>query len=156
MDLRLRWGLQGSDLEIENGDLAVDEGLVTPALVSLFSDGRKARTSDGAPEQQDLRGWWGEQEGDPFGSLLWGLAREKLTDATLERARAAAHASLLWLVRQGIAASVVVRAQRIGRDVIGLDVELRRAPSSTWAQLWEATEGVEITTGGMLLNLSAR
>jgi len=156
MDLRLRWGLQGSDLEIENGDLATDEGLVTPALVSLFTDARKARTSQGAPELQDLRGWWGEDAGDPFGSLLWTLAREKITDAALERARTAAHDGLLWLVREGIASSVVVRASRVGRDVIGLDVELRRAPSSAWAPLWEATEGVTITTGGVLLNLAAR
>lgn len=156
MDLRLRWGIQGADLEIEGGDLAIDEGLVTPALVSLFSDGRVAREVGASPELQDLRGWWAEDPTDPFGSLLWTLARAKMTDETLERARGQAQDALRWLVQGGIAASVTVTSTRISREVLGLEIELRRGPSSVWSSLWDATEGTRVDTGGILLDFTAR
>lgn len=156
MDLRLRWGEQGADLEVEGGDLAIDEGLVTPALVGFFTDSRRDPSGSEPVESQDLRGWWGEDDGDRFGSPVWTLSRSKLVPELLERGRAAALEGLRWLVEDGIAASVTVEPSRVGDAVLGLEVELTRNPASRWAPLWEATAETTITTGGVLLDLSAR
>lgn len=155
MDLKLRWGLQGADLDLEGGDLVVDESLATAALVSVFTDARVPRAPGASPELQDLRGWWGETAGDPYGSLLWTLTRAKPNAETVERARTHALASLRWLVRDGIASAVDVTARRQNGEAIVLEVRLRRGPSAKWATLWEATAALDVEAGGVLLDLAA-
>lgn len=154
MDLRISWGDAGADLSLEDGDLAVDEGLVTPALVSLFSDGLAELDQSLPPLEQDRRGYWAQDPSDPYGSLLWTLQREKVTRETAARAKDYAEKALAWLVQQGIARSVVAESQYLPGQVLSLDVQITRGTARRWASLWEAVEQARIRTGGLLLQLS--
>ena len=118
-------GLDG-DLRMADGDLVLDEGLVSAVLVSLLCD---APAADVEPEAQ--RGYWADPEGDTIGSQLWLLDRGKATAETAARARDAAERALRWLTTEGIAASVDVDASYARQGVLLLEVTLRprhRAP----------------------------
>ena len=114
------------DLAIDAGaaDLAADDGLSTAVLVSLFTDRRTAveELPDGETRR---RGWWGDtlSPDDEIGSHLWLLARAKRTPDTLHRAEDYARAALGWLVEDGVAEEVAVRAEdREGRLLIHIDI----------------------------------
>lgn len=74
MDLKME-----SDLVIEGGDLALDQGLQTKILLSLFTD-RRVGPKENLEDPQDLRGWWARED---FGSRLWLLGRAKATKENL-------------------------------------------------------------------------
>lgn len=154
-DLKLRWGADGGDLELGPTDLVLDEGLVTAVLVSLFSDARRDPDPSVPLAEQDLRGWWGETAGQGFGSLLWTLDREKVTQATIERARAAARTALDWLTTEGIASALDVRAQRLGPNGVLLEVAITRGTAPRWAHLWRGTVDTRVQAGDVLLALTA-
>lgn len=125
-DLALGWNAESfaADLTLRAGQLALDDGLRTAILISLFSD---ARAPDGAelPEGgDDRRGWWGDDYPAPalagsagtardarIGSTLWLLRRSKITPQVIEQARQAAYDALAWLLRDGIASAVTVEAE---------------------------------------------
>lgn len=99
-----------------------DEPLVRAVVISLFT-WRRANPDDDLPG--DLRqGWWGDSfpvvPNDKIGSRLWLLSRAKLTSETVVRAREYAEESLAWLVKDGIAARVVVEAERHGLSTLAL------------------------------------
>ena len=105
-DLQMEITPDGGDLVLENQDLALDLGLQTAVLVSLFTDRRRV---DGDPEadhpDEDPRGWWGETPGDAFGSGLW-LLPAKITARTLGLARGYVDACVQWMKREGIAGKI--------------------------------------------------
>lgn len=140
VDVRLVIGENGADLALEQGDLALDEGLPTAVLVSLFSDGRAPADLALPVGETSRRGWWGEDDGDRFGSLLWLLDREKITAATLARLGAYARQALAWMVEEGIAARVDATAIRTGLNEVCLQVQLHRGRARRWAALWDATD----------------
>lgn len=152
-DFRLAWTAEDADLVIEGGDIALDSGVTTGAIVSLFSDGR-------APEErlesadQDPRGWWGDPSPD-FGSLLWLLLREKRTQKTLELARSSASQALSWLVSEGIAESVDVSASFRG-PALALRVEVERGFARRWAPIWDAMDPQVFEAQGVKLDLIYR
>lgn len=102
--------------------IALEGGLATAVIDSLFTDAR-AGADDALPlGQTDRRGWVGDEfmraagatgpdGADAWGSLLWLLYFTKATDNIPERARFAAQEALAWLVRDGIASRVDVTAQ---------------------------------------------
>ena len=118
-DIALIWNaaLGEADLQIVNGDLQVDEGLQTAAIVSLFSDAL-AQPGDEIPDgTSDRRGWWGDMPVDPaetdatalpdyIGSGLWLLDRALQTDATLVKAQGYGAASLQWMRDDNVAGAV--------------------------------------------------
>lgn len=114
--------------------LAVEDGLQSAVIISLFTD-RRAEASDlpAGASGHDRRGWWGdsfaEVEGDRIGSRLWLLAREKQTQATLLKARDYGREALQWLLDDGIAQGVLVSTSwLLGRDgVLVMVVEISRA-----------------------------
>lgn len=124
-----------SDLALVGEDLALDGGLATSVLVSLFTDQRSDASPDGT-----VRGWWGEDPSDPWGSGLWLLARRRWSEETRTEIEAAASAALRWMIDDGIAAEVTVRASRDGADRIALEVRVRRGTASQWAHLWREVE----------------
>lgn len=156
-DLALAWNadLFAADLLLDQGQLVTDAGMRTAILISLFTD---ARAPDDAalPEAgQDRRGWWGDvlapdagpdagSAADPqrIGSLLWLLARSKVTPQVLVEARDHAEAALAWLVRDGVARSVrvIATAARTGAvpDTLMLAVEIDR-PDGPGRQRWDFT-----------------
>lgn len=153
-DLRIQWAHDGGDLVQGLEDLELDEGLTSAVLVSLFSDGRREPDPLLPVAAQDLRGWWGEQDGDPFGSLLWTLAREKLTPETVARARDLARDALAWLVSNEIARAVDVEADLVEPGVLRLAVHLTRGDAIRWAHVWRGTEGVSLRSPAVLLELT--
>ena len=81
--------------------------------------------------------------GDKFGSRLWLLAREKITDKTLGRVREYAAEALQWMVDDGVAASVVVDVRQIGAFGVGLVVTIMRASTGQvvavqFSDIWSA------------------
>lgn len=152
-DLALQLDATGADLILELGDLKLDEGLEAPVLVSLFSD-RRARPDQDLPgELDDLRGWWAEDVGEGFGSLLWLLSRAKVTDQTVERAREATRDALTWLVDLGVAFAVDVEALRSTSGRVIVTVTLTRGPAASWPAIWDALEATTFTADGVQVHL---
>lgn len=102
--------------------LALEGGLATAVILSLFTD-RRAGVDDTLPHgQTDRRGWVGDEfmrpadtalgpaGRDSWGSLLWLLHHGKAADDVPARAQFAAREALDWLVRDGIASRVDVVA----------------------------------------------
>lgn len=133
-DLRTWFRDFAGDLAVDGAQLAADDGLETAVVLSLFTD-RRANDDDALPDAQgqaerEPRGWWGdsyaEVPGDRIGSRLWLLAREKQLPAVLERARQYADEALRWLVEDGVAREVNVRAELVRDGVLGLAIEIVR------------------------------
>ncbi len=142
----------GADLVLQDGDLAIEEGLLTAGLVSLFSDAR-APSDVSLPVAESRRGFWGEEVEDPFGSLLWLLDREKVTAATIERYRTYAARSLQWLIDEGIAQRVEVTAARGAQDRVEVVVQLHRGEARRWARLWAGTAQDPVLLAGLKVRI---
>lgn len=152
-DLRLQLGTDGADLVIENGDLALEEGLATATIVSLFSDAR-APLDEALPAGESRRGFWGEDAGDPFGSLLWlVLDREKVTPSVIERMRGYAAQALQWLVDEDVAERVEVQAVRSERDRVDLQVVLHRGSARRWQRIWAGTAADPLLVSGLRVQI---
>lgn len=149
-DAALVWNADAwhGDIAIENGAVVLDGGLRTAILISLFTD---ARAPDDAPlpeESADRRGWWGDDfnaaggSAGETGSLLWLLARSKITQADINRAREYAIAALQWLLTDGIASRLDVQVEAQDRQRLAIRVELDR-PQGPARELydfvWEAS-----------------
>lgn len=151
-DVRLQLSEAGADLAIENGDLALEEGLASSAVVSLFSDGR-APASVSLPAGSSRRGFWGAGEGESFGSLLWLLDREKITPTTIERMRAYAADALQWMVDEGIADQVEVVAERGDTYQVNLQIQLRRGAARRWEKVWAGTDADPLLISGLRVQI---
>jgi len=118
------------DAALDGGLLLTDETLLTPVIISLFTD-KLAGPDDELPETEDWRrGWWGDaladKPGDQIGSHLWLLFRCKQTENTRQRGEEYARAALAWMVEDGIARAVDVVAMwkepTTGILCIGVDI----------------------------------
>ncbi len=132
-DIALRFVDPAFDLLTDGSDIVTDETLETAIMISLFSDARVSK--DEIPEwESSARGWWADAlsdiPGDTTGSRLWLLSREKQTfDVTL-RAREYCEQALAWLVADGVASSVNVECEFVGREILGISVTVTK-PSGT-------------------------
>lgn len=119
----------GGDVLITSADTERDDGLQTAVILSLFTD-RRCDPDDLPPEENDLRGWWGDVvppvDGDQIGSLLWLLKREKQLASVVAKARDYAQAALQWMIDDKIASKVDVEAAIIRRGVLGIGVTITR------------------------------
>lgn len=132
-DILLQLGPDGGDFCLTDaGELATEGGLRSAIIVSLFSDARFEGV-EGGP-----RGFWGGEPGE--GSLLWLLAREKQTQDVLVRARGYAEDALAWLIEDGIASKVTVRATYPTPGRLELHVSIERGANPAWEHLWRATD----------------
>lgn len=133
-------------IDEDTGNIAIDEGLETAVLISLFTE-RRASVEDLPVDELDRNGWWGdtyaEEAGDFIGSRLWLLRRGKATADTLGRAREYAKEALEWLIEDGIAEDVEVEAFWQG-FVLMLTVKIKRPNevAARWARTWEAQRGL--------------
>lgn len=126
----MAWNGALADLKISGNDLALDDGLETAVIVSLFTD-RRARDSDVLPDgHTDRRGWWGDRfarvAGDQIGSRLWLLSREKQLPAVLTRAEEYAREALQWLIDDQIASAISVVASIPRTGMLGLAITIDR------------------------------
>jgi phage gp46-like protein len=134
-DIALVWDSANGrcDVAIENGDLLLDDGLETAALISALVD-RRAAPGD-VPEGDDPRGWWADAlilgVEDLWGSRLWVFARRKKTAETLEDARRAIEEAFAWLVTDKVASRLVVTAAFLGDTGLAWSIEIYRPDGTT-------------------------
>jgi phage gp46-like protein len=109
-------------------DRASEDQLVRAVLISLFT-WRRANKDDALPGERRM-GWWGDSYAtvtdDKIGSRLWLLARSKLVPDTIARAKEYAEEALSWMVEDGVAARVVVIAERYGAEGLALNTQIYR------------------------------
>lgn len=114
----------GADIALDGYQLAVDEGLETAVILSLFTNAR-ANDDDVLPQgSTDRGGSWIDSyplvDGDKFGSRLWLLQSEKITQEALNRAKQYAQEALAWLVQDGVASRVEVEPFIVRKYVLGV------------------------------------
>lgn len=132
MDISLEFdaAAQCGRLHLEKGDLASGKDLETAILTSLFTD-RRARKDDALDDPSDPRGCWMDAIRGDFGSRLWELKRQKITDEIVQRAREYAEEALQWLVDDGVADGIKVTPYvDRAKGLIGLLVVVTKGASS--------------------------
>ncbi len=149
-DIALFWDDEASaaDMGIVLNDLAVDAGLETAVMLSLFLD-RRAEDGDTLEAgETDRRGWWADEfneaAGDRIGSRLWRLRRSKRTQEVLTLAEQYAREALAWLVEDRVADRVEITASFVGEEGWRLDIEVFRPRADPakfrYTQTWTAQE----------------
>lgn len=128
-DLRLVWtSPYSSDLVVSANDIAIDDGLRTAIMLSLFTDRRAADTDTLPSNSSDRRGWWGDTFPDVpnylMGSRLWLLSRSKQTPEVLINAKAYVVEALQWLLEDGVAAAVTVVTEFTKPGLLGIQVRI--------------------------------
>lgn len=118
-DIVLTWdmNLQGCKMIFASNDVVTSQSLLTPVLVSIFTDARAA-ADDILPDPQDIdrRGSWMDETNidkpnDAIGSRLWLLEREKATDENALRAKMYIEESLKWMLEEGICSLLKVETE---------------------------------------------
>lgn len=136
----------GIDFAMAQFDLAMDDGLETAVILSLFTDAR-ANDDDALPiGQSDRRGWWADAypaaDGDRFGSRLWLLRASKQLQQSLNLAKDYAEEALAWLVADGVANRVEVDTFIPRDEVMGMTVRIYRPDGTAtpirFETLWSA------------------
>jgi phage gp46-like protein len=131
-DLKLAWNneLAEADLVLDGPELAIEQGLDTAIIISLFTDARASADDElpGGPGS-DPRGFWADSvapvvAGDVTGSRLWLLERAKRTPDTLRKVEAYASDALRWLLDDGHADQVACSAEAFGDSGISLAVRV--------------------------------
>ncbi|HAJ7238019.1 TPA: hypothetical protein HNO31_25090, partial [Escherichia coli] len=134
MTTGIHWNnmLSRGDITVTHNGLSLDEGLVTQVLICLFTDAR-ADDDDVIPDGSgDPRGWPGDTYSDfSWGSRLWLLEREKLTEDVRLRVEDYARLSMQPLLRAGYARNATVTASIIVPDRIAFQVVLTRPDKTT-------------------------
>jgi phage gp46-like protein len=159
-DLLLEEDEHRLDLVLEGGDLALDPGLGTPVLASLFTDALALAEDDLPGGDEDRRGWWAEalltgEAAEVWGSRLWLLERAKLTTQRLGDAEVYTREGLRWLVEREIAERVDVVASRLDRTTLFLEVSIVRGAARQRGEVWEGTLELDIPVGPARLSVLA-
>lgn len=128
-DVKLNFDNLRFDISYRLGTLESDEGLENAVMISLFTDARV--TEQELPlGETDRGGWYGDLlsdfPGDRIGSKLWLLNRSVSRQETRTKAEQYAREALDWLVTDGVAQTVTVRAFLVDRDRIDLDVAIQK------------------------------
>lgn len=122
--------------------MAAKDSLARAVMISLFT--WKRANKDDAHEGQKM-GWFGDattDDADKIGSRLWLLARAKITQTTIAKAREYALESLQWLIKDGVASRVEVDSERMGIDGLALTVRIYRIDGTMvdlrFSDIWRA------------------
>lgn len=117
--------------------LAEGDDLETAVLLSVFTDAAASTEELPSDAQIDRRGWWG----GPIGSKLWLRRNAKPTDILLAQVKADVEEALVWLIDDGIAASIDVVTEYTRPGMLGVQITLHRrtggALAMRFARLWE-------------------
>ncbi|MDI2091632.1 phage GP46 family protein [Commensalibacter oyaizuii] len=119
---------------VADGDIALDHGIYSAVMVSLFSD-RVAPLEPSNNEKNaaigkidgDRRGWWGDALRDePIGSRLWQLRRAVKADkdSVVLSAQDMIYEALLWMVDDGLVNSITVHVAWVKSDILEFSIEL--------------------------------
>lgn len=140
-----------ADIDFENNDVVLDEGLETNVFISLFTDAR-ADEGDILPDPDQTvnrRGWWADSTADnpddKIGSKLWLLDRAKTVDEILPQAQKYAREALQWMIDEKIAIKIDVVAEKRGtvtNPVLALTVKIFKKDNNKevfeFEERWEA------------------
>lgn len=147
-DIRIEFDEENlvGDLLISGGDLAIEEGLETAVVMSIFTDARALDDDELPGNDSDPRGWWADEfaqvEDDEIGSRAWLLERTRLNDETVVRAQGFYQQALQWLVDDGVAERVDVQVERVDLSIARIDVQIFRPERDPvrfrFNALWEA------------------
>lgn len=144
LDVSLSKTSRGYDINVLNGDIEALDNFKTAIEVSLFSDGRADESQVFLPQAR--RGWIGDVvtpvEGQNFGSLLWLVQQERLTQSTLNKAINFCRLALQWLVDQEKASNVSVSGSIVPPEGIRLNIVITSKTGqveSHYVNLWENT-----------------
>lgn len=143
-DLQILYDKKNSifDLVLLDGDLALDQGLESSLLVSLFSD--SLIDQDELPFQETkLRGWWAdgvdETLNDSTGSKLWLLDRAKQNDENLTLAQTFAEQATQWLLDDVISSEIEVSTSYLESGVIEIDIDITKPQGNTVNYKFDST-----------------
>ena len=124
IDVKIKRNIKTGEFDIDtsNEDLLIEDGLETAILISLFTDQRVGGD----------KGFWGDSiDGDNWGSKIWTLMREKLTEKTRTKFQEYAKDSLRWLLDDKVAKSINFQSEIVQPESIHLLVEIIRPDGST-------------------------
>jgi len=115
--------------------------LARAVVISLFT-WRRAQPDDNADQPN---GWWGDTwpavQNDRYGSRLWLLQRQKLTNQTALIARTYINEALQWMIDDGVVSKIDLLIQRTGINELGNSITLWRYNQPTtisFDDLWSA------------------
>ena len=112
------------DLAVNNGEIQVDESLLSSVLVSLFTDARCEKTELPAGETSQ-RGYFGDAIlKTNTGSKLWLLNRAKYNNETLIKTNEYAKSALAWFVTDGLAKDVKVETYFNEQKKMALNISI--------------------------------
>ena len=117
IDIKLKNNTQvsGYDIALSGDDIEKENGLESAIIISLFTDMRV----------NGERGFWGDSlAGESWGSKLWTLSREKLTEQTRIKFENYVKESLQWLIKDKIASSLSVKSEINYPDSIFLELSI--------------------------------
>ena len=129
--IKVTWTHLGVDYQLNDTELTKDNGLSSMVLLCLFTDAR-AKENDVLPYQcSDKRGWPGDTFA-PFnwGSRLWLLEREKITNSTMNRAKDYAKEALQPLIDFKLIKKTNVTAKRVSRNAVALMIDVIKPDNS--------------------------
>lgn len=116
MNLGLKHNGDNFDLNSEDGVFAIENGVISSILISLFTDARVSGD----------RGFWASSfEGIDFGSKLWSLMRETQSSESLELARRWTEQALNWIVDDGLVQDLSVNVSYPKRGVISIVITFK-------------------------------
>lgn len=132
------------DIEFENGDFKIDDGLETSLIVSLLSDRRASETQVFLP--QFRRGWIGDLvttlPGFKFGSHIWLSEQSRITQETLSTISDSAEKSLGWMLTINLIVKVEAKAIITAQSSILLTIVVTSPDGSVSSKafnLWKRT-----------------
>ena len=147
-DAGLTQTTKGYDINIANGDIEAIDNFKTAIEVSLFSDARANADQVFLPQYR--RGWIGDVTSpindQKFGSLLWLVKQERLTQRTLNKAVTFCREALQWFVDQGIARRVEVSGSIQAPEGISLNITITTLAGNVenhYVELWENTKNAD-------------
>lgn len=121
-DISTLWHTTYGDWSLAGADLESGDDIVTAVLISLFTD-RLAGPDDVLTDgTNDRRGWWADSSNNAIGSRLWLLTRAKHTTATLGLAEAYIAEALQWLLDDGVASKIDIRAEWERTDALSAHI----------------------------------
>lgn len=142
------WRVAPANDPVNPGGLDASDQLASAVVISLFTD--KRAPEGWRPDVVDRRGWWGDaiapagETPEETGSHLWLLQNEAATEDVAHLARVYGEEALAWMIRDQVAARVVVTSGLIDMPtrgvwlavaIFGRDGALRY--SQRFASLWQ-------------------
>ncbi len=143
-------GLYDIQIDAASADFDSATGFESAIPVSYFSDSRAPAVQ--VQEAQRRRGWVGNilfaDIDRELGGLLWILDQARITDDTLNLAKAFAEDSLQWMIEDGVARNITVtvaqdatRSIEIFNTITMIDNTVQR-----YVLLWRDTDLTKIET----------